>query len=160
MCKWPNLVSSFTKRIGYSQIIVGRGQRFVCFFDLYPSIRRVRQLKAILVEDDPLISTDLVGHLSRQNVETVAVYESSNWLQDNPSSDLADVIITNLQLSDGWADKEYFDLIRRKSKQVIILTGLADQAYLRELDPSGQFSYCLKPFNQINIRRALGRLDL
>ena len=120
----------------------------------------MKQLKAILVEDDPLISTDLVRQLAVQNVDTVAVYDSSKWLSENRSSDAVDLIITNMKLSNGWTDQLYFDQIQKKAKPLMILTGLADSVYRPKIDASCQHTYCFKPFNVVNIRRALSKLNL
>lgn len=113
-------------------------------------------MKILVIEDEPLVASDLVNLLKRveplAQVEAVlsSVVSAKKWFTENP---LPDLILSDIQLSDGIS----FDIFENLHLSCPIIFTTAYDDYAIRAFKLNSIDYLLKPVDGQELSRALAK---
>ncbi|MCB0685367.1 MAG: hypothetical protein KDC53_02545 [Saprospiraceae bacterium] len=118
-------------------------------------------MRIMVIEDNPVISWMLKNQLEILGAVDIRIYEDFFSAFVDLESYIPDLIITNLQALDGWIDSFDFNLLQKKSRYLLVITGLANSdLHPVVIDDSGAATGILyKPFSSPQLCRALQEID-
>lgn len=127
------------------------------FFIIWDSVLiRLRQMTAIIIEDEPLAVMELRNALKEvaPQLEIVAtidsVAEGVEWLREHK----ADLIFSDVHLGDGRS----FEIFRQVEVKVPVIFITAYDEYALQAFKNQGVDYILKPFDREDIRKALEKI--
>src|SRR4030042_1687692 len=122
-----------------------------------------RQVRVLLLDDEPIVGKRLVPALAKLGVETESFTDPEAALQQIAQKDF-DIVVTDFRM-DKMDGLEVLKRVLQKTQRtkVIIITGYATLEIARQPLAIGAFDFIAKPFNPndlrnivINAARALG----
>ena len=116
-----------------------------------------RKNRIILLEDDPIISWNIITQLESFGIEVNNILESKNGLLDLEVN-RNDLIVTNLRLFDGWLDEKFFHYLKTKGTTVLILTGLSSNAVFYKSILGNKTHFLYKPYTTRQLKRKLSMI--
>lgn len=114
--------------------------------------------KVVVVEDDAVISWHLNQQLQACSCQSVAYFESKREVLIHLITERADLMITNLKLFDGWADKDYLQFLDMEVDKLLILTGLRDENLQPDLGILINPLFLYKPFSALQLKNCIENL--
>lgn len=110
--------------------------------------------RAVVMEDDPLISFHLRIQLATLKVRNVHFFETRSQSLQYLNRQKVDLIITNLRLLDGWLTSCDLKEIASLCNHMLILTGIRDELS-QNLSTKTSFSYLYKPYNLYQLKKSI-----
>jgi DNA-binding NtrC family response regulator len=119
---------------------------------------RIVDCKVVVVEDDPVISWHLSRQLQACSCQSVVYFESKREVLIYLVTERADLMITNLKLFDGWANKDYLEFLDMEVDKLLILTGLRDENLQPDLENLMDPFFLYKPFTALQLKNCIENL--
>lgn len=118
----------------------------------------IARCRIVVVEDDPVICWLLSRQFEALFCESVTYFESREEALIHLRVQEADLIISNLHLSDGWADKTYISALCAACQALLILTGLRDENLQPAFDTKLPLTFLYKPFTWLQLKTCIEAL--
>ena len=130
----------------------------------YPCSKKtaMQHLTALIIEDEPMARKSLVQLLSRNFPEleivgtTGSVRESAEWLRTHSGTAAPDVILMDVELSDG----DCFEIFRQVDITSEVIMTTAYDNYAVKAFRVNSIDYLLKPLEVSGLKEALERAEL
>ncbi len=107
------------------------------------------ELRILIIEDDPIIATDIKLLLRKEGFQVVGHAKNAIRAYDLLTSTNPNFIILDIHLGTGPSGIEVAEVIHRKyNLPYIFLTSFSDPATLTAAQEQGPYGYLVKPFQE------------
>ena len=111
------------------------------------------RIKILIVEDEPLITEDLRGHLEEMEYEVCAVCDNALDAMAEMAVEKPDLVLLDINLGDGADGVQLAERMNAKHPvPFIFVTSHADTATLERVKAVRPAGFILKPFDELRLR--------
>lgn len=109
----------------------------------------ISQLRVLVVEDESLISEEIIDRLESLGCRILTVYDSGEQVVRNIDSLQPELILMDIRLKGALDGIQTAEIIRqRHAIPIIFLTSYSDLATLNRVKGTRPYGYILKPFHE------------
>ena len=111
------------------------------------------RIKILIVEDEPLITEDMRGHLEEMEYEVCAVCDNALDAMAEMAVEKPDLVLLDINLGDGADGVQLAERMNAKHPvPFIFVTSHADTATLERVKAVRPAGFILKPFDELRLR--------
>ncbi len=111
-----------------------------------------KDLQILIVEDDPVINTDLKSFLKTEGFQVVGVASSGEKAIDQLATRDPNFAILDIHLGTGMSGIEVAEVIHEKYDiPYIFLTSFSDEETLQVAQDQGPYGYLVKPYHEATL---------
>lgn len=112
--------------------------------------------RVLIVEDDPVIATDIKKFLQRKNYNVISVVRQGYKAIEKARKEIPDIVIMDIMLDGYMNGIEAAEKISKENKiPVIFLTALNDDETFLSAAETKPYGYVTKPFKPEELEKAI-----